>query len=84
MNSQKEKIIKTLIEEYTKKILGVVCEKVKKIINPAGPASGSSRVLRGGSWYSLPGYLRSAQRSYYSPGNRYSLIGFRLVRHKNP
>jgi formylglycine-generating enzyme required for sulfatase activity len=48
--------------------------------DPLGPASGSRRVLRGGSWgYSAPD-LRSAYRGYNSPTLRYSSLGFRLVR----
>ena len=47
--------------------------------NPTGPSSGSYRVRRGGSWYDYAGRLRSAYRLYYSPGNSYSLLGFRLV-----
>lgn len=48
--------------------------------NPAGPASGSLRVLRGGSWGNYPQYCRVANRGHGSPGNRYSGTGFRLAR----
>lgn len=40
----------------------------------------SRRVLRGGSWYDLPGGLRSANRSRNQTGNRNSNIGFRVAR----
>jgi formylglycine-generating enzyme required for sulfatase activity len=40
----------------------------------------SYRVLRGGSWYGDPLFLRSAQRSNGDAGLRYFYIGFRLVR----
>ncbi|MBS1984750.1 MAG: formylglycine-generating enzyme family protein [Bdellovibrionales bacterium] len=49
-------------------------------VDPPGPAKGSSRVLRGGSWNYYPVPLRSALRFCYSPGNRNYGIGFRLVR----
>lgn len=39
----------------------------------------SLRVLRGGSWSSSPHNCRSASRDYYSPSNRFNLIGFRIV-----
>jgi formylglycine-generating enzyme required for sulfatase activity len=49
--------------------------------NPAGPASsGAYRVLRGGSWGNDAGYVRSADRSNFTPSNRYNNLGFRLVR----
>ena len=37
-----------------------------------------SRLLRGGSWGSLPRYCRSAFRLYSRPGNRYDFVGFRV------
>jgi formylglycine-generating enzyme required for sulfatase activity len=48
------------------------------VTDPTGPASGSSRVKRGGSW-NYPGtYLRSARRYDSTPGRRYSTLGFRV------
>ena len=48
--------------------------------DPQGPNSGSYRVIRGGSWgYNASG-LRSGNRYDWGPGNRYSDVGFRLVR----
>ena len=46
--------------------------------NPEGPASGSSRVLRGGSWHYDGTVLRSAARLYDAPSIRYGGIGFRV------
>jgi formylglycine-generating enzyme required for sulfatase activity len=37
------------------------------------------RVLRGGSWYLIATYCRSAYRFKYSPDSRYIGIGFRVV-----
>ncbi|NOT63973.1 MAG: SUMF1/EgtB/PvdO family nonheme iron enzyme, partial [Acidobacteria bacterium] len=47
--------------------------------NPNGPTKGTSRVLRGGSRYSLPNYCRSATRSNHQPDQRDPLVGFRVV-----
>jgi formylglycine-generating enzyme required for sulfatase activity len=48
--------------------------------NPHGPASGSSRVFRGGSWYYIAQYCRVANRfNYRAPGDRSGSLGFRLV-----
>ena len=38
-----------------------------------------ARVLRGGSWYNLPGLLHSAYRDGNDPDSRYNFIGFRVV-----
>jgi formylglycine-generating enzyme required for sulfatase activity len=47
--------------------------------NPQGPSTGSSRVNRGGSWNLNPAFVRAANRSRLTPGNRDDLLGFRLV-----
>jgi formylglycine-generating enzyme required for sulfatase activity len=47
--------------------------------DPTGPASGESRVLRGGSWDLYPQYCRSAYRDWLSPGSRGVDIGFSVV-----
>jgi formylglycine-generating enzyme required for sulfatase activity len=48
--------------------------------DPRGPASGSNRVYRGGSWYDYAIYCRSAYRNnYYWPDYRYYYNGFRSV-----
>jgi formylglycine-generating enzyme required for sulfatase activity len=48
--------------------------------DPQGPAQGSYRVIRGGSWDNGAQGLRSGDRYYGGPGDRYSNLGFRLVR----
>ena len=50
------------------------------VSDPWGPGSGSSRVLRGGSWLLIAPYCRAAPRRDYSPGNRILYLGFRLAR----
>ena len=52
------------------------------VIDPVGPASGSYRVVRGGSWDYVAQDLRSANRGNYGPDGRGSNVGFRLVRTK--
>jgi len=47
--------------------------------NPTGPASGSLRVIRGGSWGLSASNSRSANRNFSSPSLRFSDLGFRLV-----
>lgn len=52
--------------------------------NPQGPSSGSSRVLRGGSWVSYGGYVVSSYRCAYRYGSGpygiWSSFGFRVAR----
>ena len=48
-------------------------------VDPTGPSSGSYRVLRGGGWYSLAGYCRSATRYWRRSGARYNNYGFRIA-----
>ena len=40
------------------------------VVDPTGPASGSNRVIRGGSWSVDKTLLRSAKRRNYTPGTR--------------
>jgi formylglycine-generating enzyme required for sulfatase activity len=48
--------------------------------NPMGPASGTRRVVRGGSWLNYANAARCASRSNYSPVNAQDFVGFRCVR----
>jgi formylglycine-generating enzyme required for sulfatase activity len=47
--------------------------------DPPGPASGTYRVLRGGSWFYIPVYVRTSARYWNYPGNRGSSYGFRVL-----
>ncbi len=50
------------------------------VTDPAGPSSGSYRVLRGGSWDDLSVDCRSSNRHYFVPVGRSFNIGFRVAR----
>ena len=47
--------------------------------NPAGPRAGTQRVLRGGSWSSLPANVRVSYRLTNPPGDRVNDFGFRCA-----
>ena len=48
--------------------------------NPTGPASGTFRVLRGGSWnYTGASNFRCAYRNWGDPSGGYNYVGFRCV-----
>ena len=49
------------------------------VTDPTGPSSGSSRVLRGGSWFFNARDCRSAFRNCSGPAIRYYNCGFRLL-----
>ena len=53
-------------------------------VDPLGPSSGSSRVVRGGYFNRYARFVRSAIRYNGSPGYRHRRIGVRLVRLYNP
>ena len=48
-------------------------------VNPTGAASGSDRVLRGGSWRGDARFCRSSCRLNFTPGYRGDNLGLRLV-----
>ncbi|KHD06809.2 hypothetical protein PN36_30460 [Candidatus Thiomargarita nelsonii] len=52
--------------------------------DPKGPSTGSSRVVRGGGWYSTASYCRAAVRGSNSPVVRDYDLGFRLLRLSTP
>lgn len=47
--------------------------------DPSGPATGSVRVRRGGSWHTWPMYARCGYRNWNTESTRYTLVGIRLV-----
>ncbi|HIJ85245.1 MAG TPA: SUMF1/EgtB/PvdO family nonheme iron enzyme [Magnetococcales bacterium] len=47
--------------------------------NPTGPASGTSRVFRGGGWLSKAGVIRATMRHDMDPHRSYPLMGLRLA-----
>ena len=49
------------------------------VTDPRGPESGEVRSLRGGGWFFVPHFARSAHRDGYPPTARYVGLGFRLV-----
>jgi formylglycine-generating enzyme required for sulfatase activity len=52
--------------------------------DPKRPSSGTYRVLRGGSWYNYPSYVRASLRYRNVPGKRLRNIGFRCAREVIP
>ena len=52
--------------------------------DPQGPADGTVRVRRGGSWHTWSFYARCGYRNWNSPQTRYTLVGMRLVREISP
>jgi len=49
-------------------------------VDPAGPATGTMRIKRGGSWFKHGYSMRSANRAQIHPATRLKTTGFRLVR----
>jgi formylglycine-generating enzyme required for sulfatase activity len=56
---------------------------VSSAIDPEGPSTGSTRGIRGGSWYNVTLGLRLAARHDDDPSDRLDSIGFRLARTAN-
>jgi formylglycine-generating enzyme required for sulfatase activity/tRNA A-37 threonylcarbamoyl transferase component Bud32 len=50
-----------------------------KNVDPTGPATGTNRVIRGGSWERGGRFCRSAYRGYHAPDNRHNYCGFRVI-----
>ena len=54
--------------------------RVSPVDDPAGPAAGPERVLRGGDWRTNPWGCRAAYRCRWAPSYGYYCHGFRLAR----
>ena len=54
--------------------------KESPVDDPRGPSQATDRVIRGGSWYSNPRFVRSAYRCRGTPGIRDGYLGFRVAR----
>lgn len=50
------------------------------VTDPRGPASGWSRVYRGGSWLAGATFCRATRRYSHFPDHRDNDLGFRLLR----
>jgi len=50
-----------------------------EVVAPAGPAAGTDRVERGGSWYNQGRFSRSADRNMHDPATSSHHLGLRLV-----
>jgi len=48
--------------------------------NPAGPTTGSARVIRGGGWFNYATNCRVANRNGCGPDYGFNYLGFRLAR----
>jgi formylglycine-generating enzyme required for sulfatase activity len=57
-------------------------DEITPVVDPYGLGSNSARVSRGGAWYGLSQYCRSADRNWITLTSRYCNHGFRLARTK--
>ena len=65
--------------EWCQDWYGITYYENSSTIAPQGPASGTYRVLRGGSCFNYAQNCRVAFRYDFNPGGRYNFIGLRLV-----
>ena len=49
------------------------------VTDPQGPETGSSRIMRGGSWFDEPNYCRVSFRGGLGSGDRDDRLGLRLA-----
>jgi hypothetical protein len=48
-------------------------------LNPQGPAVGTDRVVRGGSWDTRPFFVRTVHRQHFRPEETKNDVGFRCA-----
>jgi formylglycine-generating enzyme required for sulfatase activity len=68
------------VYEWVNDWYGSTYYSVSPSTNPLGPVSGTSRVLRGGSWYGGANSVRSSYRHALTPDFSSRIIGFRVAR----
>jgi len=56
------------------------CGDPAPVVNPQGPATGSGRVIRGGSWVDPSDFLRASWRDVHAPTTANFCTGFRVAR----
>ena len=54
-------------------------EPASSVTDPTGPETGSTRLIRGGTWNEVATFCRSAFRNYTTPTASDSYIGFRVA-----
>jgi|GEM_PF-1388167 len=65
-------------EKFYERCLDETRKTGKPALNPTGASQGEARLLRGGSWFSVPYYLRSSNRVRNVPVVRNYYGGFRV------
>jgi len=68
------------VAEWVRDWMGIDYYVLMPERNPPGPATGRYKSVRGGSWKSKPGMLRTATRGGAVPEQRAATIGFRCAR----
>ncbi|MEK9628883.1 MAG: SUMF1/EgtB/PvdO family nonheme iron enzyme [Nitrospinota bacterium] len=58
--------------------------EIDEYANPKGPIGGEFKVVRGGSWRDLKGFIYSSFRNNGNPGSRMDDYGFRCARSVSP
>jgi len=54
------------------------------VTDPWGPSTGTTRVIRGGSWSDDPVHMRAAYRNIYPQDQKHGFIGIRCIRTLKP